>query len=121
MVAGQIAQKWYIDPIQDLQKTIGEIRSAVLVYANTADQRVEEDLQKEARRTLRKLSGDLLGKRRVIAHYRFFERLGLLPTKESINKAAEGLVLMSNSVGSHSFDSLDKGIERVKTALWLED
>lgn len=121
VVMGQVVQKWYVEPIHELQKTIGEVRAALLVYANTVDQRVEEDLQKEARRTLRKLSGDLLGKRRVVAHYSFVEGLGLLPPKESINEAATGLVLMSNSVGSHSFDSFDKGVERVKAALWLDE
>ena len=121
VVVGQVMQKWYIEPIQDLQKTIGEVGSAVLVYSNTADSRISEDLQKEATQALRKLSGDLLGKKRVIAHYRFFEGLGILPPQHNIREAAQGLILMSNSVGSHSFESFDAGRELIKEALWLDD
>ena len=121
VVAGQVVQKWYIEPVQDLQKTIGEVGSAVLVYSNTADSHINEDLQTEASQALRKLSGDLLGKRRVIAHYRFFERLGILPAQRNIREAAQGLILMSNSVGSHSFESFDKGRDLIKEALWLDD
>ena len=118
---GQIIQKGFMEPVQELQKTIGEIGSALLVYANTSDSIIDEDSRKEATRTLRQLSGDLLGKRRVVANYGMCERLEILPPRQNINDAIRGLVQMSNCVGSNRHEAFCDATDCIKKALWLDD
>lgn len=120
LVVGQMVQKGYLEPFQEMQKTIGEISSALLVYGNTCDHQVNDELKQEASRAFRKLSGDLIGKRRVILHYRIFERLELLPSKGGIAEVAKNLIFLSNSVGCDEYAHFDNAAERIKAVLWLD-
>lgn len=117
---GQIIQKGYIEPVQELQKVIGEIGSALLVYANTCDSHIDEDLKKEATRKFRQLSGDLFGKRRVVANYGMCVRLEILPPKQDITEAIQSLILISNCTGSDKHELFCKASDRVKQLLWLD-
>ena len=106
---------------QEIQKTIGEVRSALLVYANTADSHVREERVREASSVFRNLAGDLLGKQVVIRNYKDFEDHMLLPMRENINKAARHLVLLSNTVGSDRYEMFNLAIDQVKEALGFDD
>lgn len=120
LVVGQMVQKGYVEPFQEMQKTIGEISSALLVYGNRCDHRINEELKQEATRAFRRLSGDLIGKRRVILHYGIFERLELLPSKGGIAEAAKNLVFLSNSVGCDGYEHFDNAVQSIKAVLWLD-
>lgn len=117
---GQIIQKGYIEPLQELQKVIGEIGSALLVYGNTCDSKINEDLRKEAAQKFRQLSGDLFGRRRVVANYGMCMRLGILPPKQNINEAIQNLTLLSNCTGSDRHELFYEAPDRIKELLWLE-
>ena len=86
----------------------------------TRDLGANDELKQEASRAFRKLSGDLIGKRRVILHYRIFERLELLPSKGGIAEVAKNLVFLSNSVGCDEYAHFDNAAERIKAVLWLD-
>jgi hypothetical protein len=57
-VLGQIAQRFFIEPIQEQRRVIGEIAYVVLYYGNVGSFATPE-LRQEALQTLRKLSGQL--------------------------------------------------------------
>lgn len=117
---GQIIQKGYIEPVQELQKVIGEIGSALLVYGNTCDSKINEDLKKEAAQKFRHLSGDLFGKRRVVANYGMCVRLEILPPKQNIYEAIQNLTLLSNCTGSDKHELFSEASDRIKEILWLD-
>jgi len=120
LLVGQFFQKGVMEPFQEMQRTIGEVGAALLVYANVADEVVREDLQQEARVAFRRLAGELAGKRRALGYYGVFAKLEMLPAKENTVKALRDLVLMSNSVGTGNHDTFDAARDRIKLALWLD-
>lgn len=97
-VLGQIAQTFFIEPIQEQRRVIGEIAYVVLYYGNVGALATPE-LQQEALQTLRKLSGQLRATLWTVPLYRLFERRGLAEKRENIITASTHLIGWSNSVG----------------------
>ena len=103
-VAGQILQRFVLEPIQEQRRLIGEIAHALLFYANRDPVGVElgsyaaEDLY-VASRHLRDLAGRLRSSIFYIPLYDTVARLvDSVPVKEDVLEAATQLVGWSNSV-----------------------
>ena len=75
-VFGQIAQRFFIEPIQEQKRVIREIAFAVLFYGNVGKFATPE-LRQEALETLRKLSGQLHATLWTVPRHRLFESLGI--------------------------------------------
>ena len=103
-VAGQILQRFVLEPIQEQRRLIGEVAHALLFYANRGPVGVEigsypaEDLH-EAGRHLRDLAGRLRSSIFYIPLYATVSRLvDSVPSKEDALEAATQLVGLSNGV-----------------------
>ena len=94
---GQIAQKFFIEPIQEQKRVIGEIAYAVIYYGNVGDMSPPE-IRVEAQQKLRDLSARLNATLWAVPRYRFFESRGWVEKRENVNAAKTGLVGWSNSV-----------------------
>lgn len=97
-VLGQVVQKWFIEPIQEQRKTIGEIANALIFYANVDEQITSREKIDEAIINIRKLSSSLHQSLVLIPCYRLLASLRLVPSEERILSAASNLIAMSNKV-----------------------
>ena len=104
-VAGQLAQRFLLEPIQEQRKIIGEIAFSLLFHANVMDmaRRANSGLMQleeptETAKTLRSLAGRLRATLYTIPFYNAFARLGFVPNSEAVESASQSLVGWSNSI-----------------------
>src|ERR1700690_459291 len=79
-VLGQVAVKFFIEPIQEQRRTIGRIIDDLGYYANvylSADY-AAEDTKRECRERLRRRSSELRAATQAIPWYARWERLGVV-------------------------------------------
>src|SRR5258707_6752233 len=98
-VVGQLLQRFFLEPIQEQRKTIGEIAFCLLFYANVMDMgarenqrlvKIEEPI--ESVKTLRGLASRLRATLWTVPFYKSFARLRIVPDEKSIMSASTGLV-----------------------------
>lgn len=97
-VLGQVAQRFFIEPVQEQRKVIGEIAYAVVYYANVSARLSTEERKQETMQTLRRLSAQLRSTLWTIRPYPVFESLGWAEQRDNILTASTGLIGWSNSV-----------------------
>jgi len=117
--AGQIISKFFIEPIHEQARCIGEISYCLKFYRNICSNPglSKPERMDEASRVLRQQASLLISRTRVIKWYGFFEFLSLVPKKDAVEKASNNLIGLSNS-GLDKGDSSDnkhflKEIERL--------
>jgi hypothetical protein len=99
IVLGQIAQRFFIEPIQEQKKVLGEVTFAVRYYSGTllfgvgtVPQHHElvgsPEVRKEASETLYKLSAEVRASLSKVPRYPVFERLGFVEKKETVEEVA---------------------------------
>jgi hypothetical protein len=109
-VAGQVLQRFVLEPIQEQRRLIGEVAHALLFYANRGPMGVKlgtytvEDLH-EASRHLRDLAGRLRSSLFFVPYYDTMARLGWVPARGNVLEAAAALTGWSNGVLSESSDN----------------
>ena len=69
LVAGQIAIKFFVEPVQEFRKFLGEIQDALIFYANLPPYEESNDQTKktilEAKDLFRQQASSLIAKRRL--------------------------------------------------------
>ena len=98
-VSGQIVVKFFIEPIYNLRKLIGEIAFSLDFYAN----QIYGDHPKttEAREVYRKQACQLRESCYLILYYDFISlRISSFPPKENLEKASSLLIGLSNKCGT---------------------
>jgi hypothetical protein len=91
LVLGQIAQRFFIEPIQEQKRIIGEIAYSVRYFRNVGHRSTDAE-REEAHRTLRKLSGQLYATLWTIPYYGLFEPRGWVEKRENVVTASAELV-----------------------------
>ena len=101
-VIGQAASKFFIEPIQELKKAIGEVRFNLSFYAKVilTDAARTPERSAKVSEALMKNSSDLFARANTIPCYDCLQRRlsHFLPPKTSVLKAAMWLRGLSNSV-----------------------
>ena len=113
-VASQILGKLVIEPIQDLKKTLGEIRYALVFHAQAIMTPVgDREGENKASEALRKLACDLRSKVGAVPFYDRWAAIsrGFLPAQTNAFEASKHLIGLSNSV--HQEDRSDKNSKRL--------
>lgn len=109
-VIGQVATKFFVEPIHEQSKTISEIIDSLIFFADlysNPDSRDPPSAAKErdeASKTLRRHASQLSSKTSVIIWYRLWEFLRVVPKRSGITEAARGLIGLSNSLFSGTPD-----------------
>ena len=123
-VASQILGKLVVEPIQDLKKTLGEIRYALVFHAQAimtpVGNRESEDKASEA---LRKLACDLRSKVGAIPFYARWAAMsrGFLPNQVNAFEASKHLIGLSNSVHQENrSDTNSMRIAKIERLLGFE-
>ncbi|RLJ06909.1 MAG: hypothetical protein DRP16_04420, partial [Candidatus Aenigmatarchaeota archaeon] len=82
----QIVIKFFIEPIHEQKKLIGEIADTLIFYANICSNPSTHSKRKnkEASTTLRQLASYLVSKTHIIMWYKLFSWLKIIPKKENI-------------------------------------
>lgn len=99
-----IILKFFIEPIHEQRKLIGEILDLLIFYANEYANPGSHESPKmdpgetEASRALRRNATQLISKTNVILWYSLWKVLGFVRRREDIQVAYEGLIFLSNSI-----------------------
>jgi hypothetical protein len=128
-LVGQLLSKFFIDPLYELRKTIGDVRFNLSFHSPTINTPIgrSKETSDAARDALRKNSADLIAKLQAVPLYVLARilSLGTVPSRKNIEAAAVQLRALSTYVheeGSKANASLDvitKRIAKIKQLLHL--
>jgi len=120
-VTGQIISKFFIDPYHEYRKTVGEIVSTLVYYANVSA-RTKEDRQHEASSAFRQKAARLLASTEQIPLYDWLARRRWirLPPRESVDNAFRGLIGLSNAVYGNDWEHIDSHRKKIVDSLRLK-
>lgn len=108
-VAGQFIIKFFVEPIHEQAKLLGEIAYALTFYANVfgnADLHRPERVE-EASMTARKQASQLRAATATIFWYKLWQILRIVPKQENVLIASSYLIGLSNST-NRSEGKLDR-------------
>ena len=113
-IVGQLLTKFFIEPLHELQKTVGEVRFNLAFHAPTIHTPIgrTSETSNAAQEALMKSSCDLIAKVHTIPIYaltRFFA-FSALPSRKSVEQAAVHLRGLSTYV-HQTGDKADSSIE----------
>jgi len=129
-VAGQLLSKFFIEPLHELRKAVGEVRFNLAFHAPTIHTPIgrSQEASDKAREALMKSSCDLIADLHAIPIYGVTRLLafGVLPCRKSIEDAAVQLRGLSTYVqetgekANSSLDVIQKRVERIEKMLGLK-
>jgi len=98
LVVGEIIKGFFIHPIIELRKLIGEIADTLGYYANVYGNPgcIQDELVNEASKALREKAGQLEARCSTIAWYNLWHFLGLVPSRRAVHASYSKLVFLSN-------------------------
>lgn len=126
-VTGQILVKMFIEPVQEMKKTIAKIkmelhRCSFQIFHSSV---IETSEKKETIYILRSLSAELVAHIELVSCYKITSKLFNLPNKTKVIDASKNLIAITNWVvipehtqtGEKAFDYILKNIEELKNNL----
>jgi hypothetical protein len=127
-VVGQLLSKVFIDPLQNLRKTVGETRFNLAFHAGVIHSPICRASEKSdnTQDALMKSSCDLLANLQTISLYWIASTLQLAPPRKSIEQAAvqlRGLSTYVHEKDSKAYDNLEViagRVNRIETLLGLK-
>lgn len=115
-LAGQLALKLVLEPVQDLRRTIGAISHSLIeranVIANPGVPTVE--VMDATSQELRKLSSQLHSHLYLVPAYSFTSRIFFLPKSTEVREAATMLIGLSNGVHRATGGIYEENAKRVE-------
>ena len=129
-VCGQVLSKFFIDPLHDLRKSVGEVRFLLAFHARTIHTpfRRSKERSDKAQEALINSSCELIAKLHAIPLYKLTRLLsfGVLPCKKAIEDAAvqlRGLSTYMHEEGNEASDSIkviNARVEKIDRLLSLK-
>ncbi|OHB91290.1 MAG: hypothetical protein A3D89_05805 [Planctomycetes bacterium RIFCSPHIGHO2_02_FULL_52_58] len=99
-VGGQLIAKFFIEPIHEQRRLIGEIAHSLIFYANLYSNPVlsKPERQNEAQKVLRRQACQLRERTHVIPWYKLWQSLRVVIKYNDIEEASSHIIGLSNSV-----------------------
>jgi len=129
-VAGQVLSKFFIEPLHDLRKVVGEVRFNLAFHAPTIHTPIGRSKERsdKAQEALMKNSCELIADLHAIPLYGVTRLLsfGVLPRRKAIEDAAvqlRGLSTYVHETGDKAIDALDvirRRVARIEKLLGLK-
>lgn len=97
---GQVISKFYLVPVDNLLKAIGEVAHTLIYYANYYSNpgTGTEEMMSEVSIVLRQQASQLSSKVYAIKAHKVFSLLRIIPKNESVLSASSQLIGLSNSI-----------------------
>jgi len=97
-VCGQIVLKFFIEPILDQRRLIGELTSALIFYSDLIANPGNDDSDKRLQLSeeLRKYASNLMAKTKAIPFYLLFSKIHFVIKFESLKEVSKQLIYLSN-------------------------
>jgi len=97
-VCGQIITKFFIEPIHEQKRLIGEIADSLIFYANLYGNPEYPKTEKtyEASKVLRQQASQLRAKTHAIPWYKLWQFLSIVPKGSNVVEASSNLIGLSN-------------------------
>jgi hypothetical protein len=111
-VAGQLIQKLFIEPIQDRRKAMGEILYVIDYYSSLREEEFNEDIEKAARKYLRRATSDLYRFMSIIPAYRFLSTVRIVPKKTTIEALAGSVAELTRKIDHKSLEKHHAAIKK---------
>ncbi len=123
LVLGQVAQRWFIEPILAQRAAIGNVEHALLFHANVYMGGGRDDREKlrETSTALREAAARLSSASWGISCYKQLEMLRLVRRREQVREAVSALIGLSNIMFNNDIDGACEKRERVRNALELRE
>jgi len=128
-VAGQLLSKFFIEPVYELKKVLGEVRFSLAFHAPTIHTPIGRTLERSdaAYDAIMKNSSDIIAKLQAVPFYELtcFLALGALPTRKSLEEASvklRGLSTYLHEIGDEairSIDEINKRVDKIERLLCL--
>lgn len=121
-VIGRIIEKFVLEPLQEYKKTLANISDTLIFYANVySNLKVSSDEDKnEASRALRKLASDLSAKTHQITFYKFFTKVGVVPSYKNSIDASSTLIGFSNSLWHSDLNEIQERRKKIEQLLKIK-
>ncbi|MEK6833621.1 MAG: hypothetical protein AABY32_06265 [Nanoarchaeota archaeon] len=122
-VIGQILQKFFLEPIYEYKKTIGEIDNKLKFYANIlTNSGFNQKIILEITNTMRTLSCQIESNYKQIPFTDFLSRIGCIEGKKEIAEVAQGLIFLSNAGGrgESKIEKCDERIDQIRKIFKIE-
>lgn len=117
---GQVALRVCFEPLQQLRSAIADVIFALYYYApiyrNRAMDRPNQ-LNDRAEDALREKAGILFSRAQVIAFYRVFATIKLIPTYNNVEGAVRDLTFISNNIRSGDPEDNVAARDRIQQSL----
>lgn len=120
LLLGQFVQKAVMEPFQEMQRAIGEVGAALVLYAGAGESGLGDELQREATASLRRRAGDLASKRRAMGYYGVFVKMEMMPPSGAIKQSVTDLSIMAHCAGTGRLEEFNAASDNIKAALWLD-
>lgn len=130
VVIGQLLAKFFVEPLHELRKSVGEVRFNLALHASTIHTPIgrSQEASEKAREALMNSSCNLIADLHAIPIYGVTRllALGVLPCRKAIEDAAvqlRGLSTYVHETGEKANSSLDviqKRVERIEKLLGLK-
>jgi hypothetical protein len=118
-VVGRAVEKFILDPLQEYRKTLANISDTLIYYANIYSNTTVSSKDKidETSKALRKLASELSAKTHQIVFYRFFSKIGWIPSYNNSMDAVSTIIGFSNSLWHSDFKEIDDKCKKVEQLL----
>jgi len=100
-VLGQIVLKFFLDPIYEQRKVLGQVANGLIYHAQWHANPGKDDLNGQrsaAADDLRRISCDLLAVSHAVPVYRFWAIIRVIPPWKNVRNAHGQLIFLSNSM-----------------------
>lgn len=100
IVLGQVFIRFFLDPITNLRKLLGEIADNLVYYGNIYSNPgvARDEVTDKARKSFRQNAGLLRSRAHAIPLYPLFAIFKLVPRQNHISEASQNLIGLSNSL-----------------------
>ena len=120
---GQLIERFFIEPADELARLIGEIGDSLAFYSNryTSPGVGSPEAMEEASRVLRQRATQLRARAQAVRGHELWQAVGILPGPESVTEASRGLVHLSNSIQKGQSELNTQTAERIRELLRISE
>lgn len=118
-VSGRVIEKFFIEPVHEYKKTIGNIADNLIYYANIYSNPsvASNESKNETSNALRRLAAELTSRTHSIPFYTIFSAIKVIPKYSNSISASSSLIGLSNSLNETDFNFINEKRSKIEKCL----